>query len=223
MSQESCWAIYQALICLAGNPCDGQFTRQQRLTETAATTATGQIQAALPHYYDSPNGREYLTELPSQDNYVHSRRQLRPTEPTREEWDEIFKEYFWLKAAILLRQAQNHMRRPEFGYYMKTSIPVDRMMILQTFQYYILVCLGRGEIADPWLQIKADYVDTKVPDLNMIRMEWENARGNYSSIILLDSFWLAQSLDVQRTVTKGRYMRWVIGVLYQRSLLVSCA
>ncbi|KAF5138691.1 hypothetical protein E5D57_002477 [Metarhizium anisopliae] len=217
MAQESCWAIYQALICLAGNPCDGQFTPQPRLTETAATTATGQIQAALPPYYDSPNGREYLTSLPS----LHSRWELQPTEPTREKWDEILKEHFWLKAAILLRQAQDHMRRPEFGYYMKTFIPVDRMMILQTFQHYILVCLGRGEIADPWLQFEADYVDTKVPDLNMIRMEWENASNNYWFIILFDSFWLAQSLDVERRVTKGRYMRWVIGVLYQRSLLVS--
>lgn len=89
-------------------------------------------------------------------------KELQPTVPTREERDEILKEHFWMKAAILLRQAQNHMRRPEFGYYMKTFIPADRMMILQTFQHYILVCLGRGEIADPWLQFEADWRLTRM-------------------------------------------------------------
>lgn len=162
MAQESCWAIYEALIWVAGNPCDGQFTPQPRLTETAATRATELIQNALAPYYDSPNGREYLSPLPSQAKYLQSRWELQPTVPTREERDEILKEHFWLKAAILLRQAQNHMRRPEFGYYMKTFIPADRMMILQTFQHYILVCLGRGEIADPWLQFEADWRLTRM-------------------------------------------------------------
>lgn len=207
-------------MCIAGCPRDGRFIRHRSLADTFATAATEKIKLGLRQYYELGLGRldpqPPLAILPSLDIHLGSRRER----PTREERDEISTTHFWLEAAVWLRRAQFRMRDIVFEEGWEEVFPFSRTMMLRTFQHYILVCLGQGQIAAPWPLPEIDYVDTAVPNLDMICTEWEKAEEDYREIILYDEFWLERAFAVGEGITRGQQMRWQVAVFYQRSLLV---
>lgn len=212
--------IYEGLMHITGIPCDRQFIRHRSLEKRYATAATEQIAFGLRRYYElrseRPDPRAFA-RIPSLDTHLGSRR----AQPTDEEMTNISTAHFWLEAAVWLRRAQYHMRDIVFEVVWEAVFPFTRATMLQTFQHYILVCLGQGRIAESWPLPEIDYVDTAVPNLDMICTQWEKSEEDYWDIILFDEFWPERAFAVGgRRLTVGEQMRWKVAMLYQKSLLL---